>query len=98
MTTTLVFLPAESHRLRYLAGYSPWGHKELDTTKAMCKSISSFLLYKSNATKGRSTLHFQFDQILQFPICVLENLMVTSNASIPIDRSQSHDKDSLSGR
>ena len=25
---TPVFLPGESHRLRNLAGYSPWGHKE----------------------------------------------------------------------
>ena len=29
-----VFLPRESHRQRSLVGYSPWGHKELDTTEA----------------------------------------------------------------
>ena len=29
---TLVFLPGKSHRQRSLAGYSPRGHKELDTT------------------------------------------------------------------
>ena len=29
---TLVFLPTESHGLRSLAGYSPWGHTELNTT------------------------------------------------------------------
>ena len=29
---TPVFLPGESHRQRSLAGYSPWGHKELDTS------------------------------------------------------------------
>ena len=28
-----VFLPEESHGQRSLAGYSPWGHKESDTTK-----------------------------------------------------------------
>ena len=27
---TPVFLPGESHGQRSLAGYSPWGHKELD--------------------------------------------------------------------
>ena len=27
------FLPGESHGQRSLAGYSPWGHKELDTTE-----------------------------------------------------------------
>ena len=29
---TPVFLPKEFHGQRSLAGYSPWGHKELDTT------------------------------------------------------------------
>ena len=29
-----VFLPGESHGQRSLAGYSLWGHKELDTTEA----------------------------------------------------------------
>ena len=28
-----VFLPGESHGQRRLAGYSPWGHKELDMTE-----------------------------------------------------------------
>jgi len=31
---TPVFLPEESHGQRSLAGCSPWGHKELDTTEA----------------------------------------------------------------
>ena len=30
---TSVFLPGESHGQRSLAGYSPWGHTELDTTE-----------------------------------------------------------------
>ena len=30
---TLVFLPEESHGQRSQVGYSPWGHKESDTTK-----------------------------------------------------------------
>ena len=29
---TLVFLPGKSHGQKSLGGYSPWGHKELDTT------------------------------------------------------------------
>ena len=29
-----VFLPGVSHGQRNLAGYSPWGHKESDTTEA----------------------------------------------------------------
>ena len=31
---TPVILPRESHRQMSLAGYSPWGHKESDTTEA----------------------------------------------------------------
>ena len=30
---TSVFLPGEFHGQRSLAGYSPWGHKESDTTE-----------------------------------------------------------------
>ena len=32
---TLVFLPREFHEQRSLAGYSPWGHKESDTTEPL---------------------------------------------------------------
>ena len=38
---TLVFLPGEFHRQRSLAGYSPWGHKESDTTKQLTLTFSS---------------------------------------------------------
>ena len=31
--STPVFLPRKSHGWRSLAGYSPWGHKELDMTE-----------------------------------------------------------------
>ena len=32
--TTPVFLPGKSHGQRSLVGYSPWDHKELDTTES----------------------------------------------------------------
>ena len=32
---TLVFLPGKSHGWRNLVGYSPWGHKESDTTERL---------------------------------------------------------------
>ena len=35
MATTPVFLPGESHGQRSLVGYSPWGHKESDTTEQL---------------------------------------------------------------
>ena len=31
--STPVFLPGESHGQRSLAGYNPWGYKELDMTE-----------------------------------------------------------------
>ena len=34
----LAFLPGESHGQRSLAGYSPWGHKESDTTEATSRT------------------------------------------------------------
>ena len=33
MATTPVFSPGEFHGQRSLVGYSPWSHKELDTTE-----------------------------------------------------------------
>ena len=35
MKPTPVFLPGESHGQRSLEGYSPWSHKESDTTKQL---------------------------------------------------------------
>ena len=37
--TTPVFLPGELHGQRSLAGYSPWGHKELDVTEHIDKQV-----------------------------------------------------------
>ena len=39
---TLVFLPANSHGPRILAGYSPRGRKELDTTEQLTFSLLGF--------------------------------------------------------
>ena len=35
-----VFLPGEFHGQRSLMGYSPWGHKESDTTKQLTHRLS----------------------------------------------------------
>ena len=42
--STPVFLPGESHRQRSLAGYSPWGRKESDTTKQISTTERRHLL------------------------------------------------------
>ena len=36
---TPAFLPGESHGQRSLAGYSQWGHKDLDTTELPTLSL-----------------------------------------------------------
>ena len=36
---TPVFLPGKSHGRRSLVGYSPWGHKESDTTERLHYSL-----------------------------------------------------------
>ena len=36
---TPVFLPGEFHGQGRLAGYSPWGHKELDVTEGLTQSM-----------------------------------------------------------
>ena len=37
---TPVFLPGVSHEQRTLAGYNPWGHKELDMTEWLTLSLA----------------------------------------------------------
>ena len=49
---TPVFLPGESHGQRSLVGYSPWGHKELDTTERLGPAQHSTLSMNSNQVKS----------------------------------------------
>ena len=43
---TPVFLPGKSHGQRSLVGYSPWGHKESDTTERLTGHFSvSCIMY-----------------------------------------------------
>ena len=46
---TPVFLPVESHGQRSLAGNSPWGHRELDTTERLTLALSFFTLQEALA-------------------------------------------------
>ena len=42
--STPVLWPAEYHGQRSLAGYSPWGHEESDTTEQLTFSLSFYEL------------------------------------------------------
>ena len=53
----LVRLPGNSHRQRNLAGYSPWGHKKLDTiepTEYICKLFVDHTVRMSGSTLEKS--------------------------------------------
>ena len=39
---TPVFLPGKSHGQRSLAGYSPWGRKELDMTEVTKQQVPAY--------------------------------------------------------
>ena len=45
MAVQSAFLPGESHGQRSLAGYSPWGHKKLDTTEQLIHTRFTDLIY-----------------------------------------------------
>ena len=38
--TTPIFLPGRANRQRSLAGYSPWSHKESDTTEQLSTQVN----------------------------------------------------------
>ena len=39
MANYSIFLPGESHGQWSLVGYSPWGHRELDTTEPLTLAL-----------------------------------------------------------
>ena len=42
---TPVFLPAEYHGEKSLAGYSPWSRKESDMTEGLTLSLFTFMIF-----------------------------------------------------
>ena len=52
---TLVLLPGKSHGWRSMVGYSPWGHKELDTTERL-HFTSSILAWEIPCTEEPGAL------------------------------------------
>ena len=59
--THSVFLPGESHGQRSLVGHSPWGRKELDTTKQL--SMNAHVLL----SKTRRKENYAINTIILFP-------------------------------
>ena len=50
VTHSSVLLPGESHGQRSLAGYHPWGHRELDVTEAL---HNNNIKYSAGMAPGR---------------------------------------------
>ena len=70
---TPVFLPGESHGQRSLAGYSPWGHKELGTAEATQRACMHITLQiccrsRNKKLKQQVTLNFYFSNFLTSPL------------------------------
>ena len=56
MQPTPIFLPGEFHRQRSLAGYSPWGHRESDTTEW----LTLFLFQEDHSSHWVDGFYFWF--------------------------------------
>ena len=53
---TPVFLPGEFHGQRSLAGYSPWGLKELDTTERITLPLHATEVLELQSWRGNATV------------------------------------------
>ena len=62
--STPVRLPGKSHGWRSLAGYCPWGHKELDTTKR----LHFHFHFQCTNTKVRQEFKSQFFQLIEITV------------------------------
>ena len=66
---TPVFLPGESHGQRSLVGYSPWGHKESDTTECLTHTGAHLFQYPGIHDR-RSIPGFLSCSDEQIPLCL----------------------------
>ena len=61
LPTPVFSLPGESHGQRSLAGYSPWGHKELDMTKHTRAKVTNFKVLRFFHLSSTGTLVLDLD-------------------------------------
>ena len=59
---TTIFLPREFHGQRTLAGYSPWGCKESDTTEQLTQHNNTLGLFSKQTDKDAAHMHCTFFQ------------------------------------
>ena len=68
MAASPVFLPGKSHGPRSLAGYSPWGHKESDTTEYTHTHTHTHTLSKALTRAVRPISHFIHESVSSLSI------------------------------
>ena len=73
---TPVFLPGKSHGPRGLAGYSPWGCKELDMTEQLTKHTHSWIINKNYLSFLPVTLQMLGKQDILYIISALQGLII----------------------
>ena len=64
------FSPGESHGQRSLAGYSPWGHKEADTTERLSTHMSVFRMQWPTRQRRKTSGEVDSTQI------IMNNLLI----------------------
>ena len=69
---TLVFLLGKSHGQTSLVGYSPWGHKDSDTTEWL--TLSLFHKYPCSLKKEGRFAHWLFDNAQE--LCFVANEII----------------------
>ena len=50
---TPLFLPGQFHGQKRLMGYSPWGHKERDTTERLSQTCHTNINYEEHGSKKK---------------------------------------------
>ena len=70
---TLVFSPRESHGQRSLAGYSPWGHKELDATEELYIHMCMYAHVWVHVCVLWKEIKYTSSQLFYYNICFLHN-------------------------
>ena len=72
---TPVFLSGESHGQRSLAGYSPWGHKELDTTEWLSTAQHSYKVIFINWKDNQDQAEWSSLKLSALYVCAIGELV-----------------------
>ena len=82
-----LFLPGEFHRQRSLAGYSPWGLKELDMTERPTHTHTHTHTHGKSTGSKEVTLSGFYETVSVTTHCVMAGLYISFVQFIQHDRS-----------